>query len=156
MNKFHFFWKGKLSNWSKSNFSLQYFFNEYTYNCGEQMMMHLKALTFHDYVIAEKIMNCDNPKEIKALGRQVQNFKSEKWDELKYDLIKIGLYNKFTQDLEAKKELLKHKGKIFIEASPYDRIWGIGYNEENALNNINNWGENLLGKILTELSNEIK
>ena len=156
MEKYHFFWKSKLSNWTKSNFSLQYFLNEFNYNCGEQMMMHLKALTFHDYIIAEQIMNCDDPKEIKKLGRQVKNFSDETWDKLKYDLVKTGLYNRFTQDLEAKNELLKHKGKVFVEASPYDRIWGIGYNKEEAMNNIDNWGENLLGKILTELSNEIK
>ena len=78
------------------------------------------------------------------------------WDKIKYDLVKIGLYNRFTQDLVAKEELLKHKGKIFVEASPYDRIWGIGYTKEEAIDNIDNWGENLLGKILTELSNEIK
>lgn len=155
-NKYHFFWKSKLSNWEKSNFTVQYYFNPVTYNCGEQMMMHLKALHFKDYIIAEQIIKCDNPKEIKALGRRVQNFKSEEWDRVKYDLVKIGLYNRFTQNLVAKEELLKHKGKLFVEASPYDRIWGIGYTKEEAIDNIDNWGENLLGKILTELSNEIK
>ncbi len=155
MEKYHFFWKSKLSNWTKSVFTVQYFFDEFTYNCGEQMMMHLKALTFHDYIIAEQIMKCDNPKDIKALGRQVKNFDNKIWDKLKFDLVKIGLYNRFMQDLNAKQELLKYKGKIFVEASPYDRIWGIGYTKEEAMDNIDNWGENLLGKVLTELSNEI-
>ena len=156
MNKYHFFWKSKLSNWTKSKFTVQYFFNEYTYNCGEQMMMHLKALTFHDYIIAEKIMKSSNPKEIKALGRQVQNFKSEQWDKVKYDLVKIGLYNRFTQDLEAKEELLKHKGKIFVEASPYDRIWGVGVRITDALDKRMWKGQNKLGKALTNVRELIK
>jgi ribA/ribD-fused uncharacterized protein len=52
--------------------------------------------------------------------------------------------------------LLENKGKTFVEASPYDKIWGIGYDVENAIENLNDWGQNLLGKILTELSNEIE
>ena len=155
MIEYHFFWKSKLSNWEKSNFTVQYYFNLVTYNCGEQMMMHLKALTFHDYITAEKILQCKDPKLIKALGRQVKNFKNETWDKLKFDLVKLGLTCRFEQDLEAKKELLKYKGKIIVEASPYDRIWGIGYTKEEAMNNIDNWGENLLGKILTEICNEL-
>ena len=86
MEKYYFFWKSKLSNWTKSIFTVQYFFDEFTYNYGEQMMMHLKALTFHDYIIAEQIMNCGNPKEIKALGRQVKNFDNKIWDKIKSDM----------------------------------------------------------------------
>ena len=45
--------------------------------------------------------------------------------------------------------------KEFVEASPYDRIWGIGYSEKDALENIPYWGENLLGKIITDLRDSI-
>ena len=151
MNKFHFFWKGILSNWAKSNFR----FDNVNYNCGEQLMMHQKALLFKDYQIANKIMQLDNPKDIKALGRLVNNFDSKIWDNNKYNIILSGLKARCNYDIKFKNELLKHKGKIFVEASPYDRIWGIGYSEQNALNNVNNWGENLLGKILTEIANNL-
>lgn len=40
-------------------------------------------------------------------------------------------------------------GKFFVEASPFDRVWGIGYDQDHALQNQSNWGENLLGKTLT-------
>jgi ribA/ribD-fused uncharacterized protein len=71
-----------------------------------------------------------------------------------YELVKKGLREKFSQNIELKKILLSHKQFVIVEASPFDRIWGIGYGNKDAINNINNWGENLLGKILTELANE--
>jgi len=51
--------------------------------------------------------------------------------------------------------LKNHNDKIIVEASPNDRIWGIGYSEKYAIENIDNWGENLLGKIITELASEL-
>lgn len=152
MEIYHFFWKGYLSNWARVNFV----HNGVKYNCGEQMMMHLKALLFNDKIVAEKILLTSNPKEIKALGREVKNFDQNTWNDNKYSLVKNGLKSRFEQDYKSKSELLKNKGKIFVEASPFDRIWGIGFDEETALENKDDWGENLLGKILTELSNEIK
>ena len=119
------------------------------------MMMHQKAIMFKDWETALLIEQSTNPKEMKALGRQVKNFDPKIWDEYKYDLVKAGLYCRFTQDNSAKAELLAHIGQIFVEASPYDRIWGIGYSSQDAMQNIDNWGENLLGRILTELSQEI-
>lgn len=58
---------------------------------------------------------------------------------------------KFDQNPELKSLLLSSEfdGKTFVEASPFDRIWGIGYDENHALQNISDWGENLLGKTLT-------
>lgn len=150
--QFHFFWKGILSNWATSYFSV----GGLMFNCGEQYMMWVKAITFNDQDIAQQILESNNPKYIKDLGRKVSNFNQDIWNNVKYLKIKEGLFRRFTQDLKAKQELLKHKGKIFVEASPYDRIWGIGYSEADALSNVQNWGENLLGKILTELSQEIE
>lgn len=150
-HNYHFFWKSKLSNWTTSYFE----HDGYKYCCGEQMMMHQKALLFKDYVTALEIMNSNNPKEIKALGRKVKNFNAAIWDKNKFNIVYNGLYSRFTQDKAAKEELLKHKGKTFVESSPYDRIWGIGYEAKDTIQNINNWGENVLGCILTKLSNEI-
>lgn len=72
--------------------------------------------------------------------------------------MKLAVSNKFHQNENLKKQLLdtKYDGKIFVEASPYDKIWGIGYKESEAEKNVDNWGENLLGKILTELRNQLK
>lgn len=66
------------------------------------------------------------------------------------------LVQKFGQNEKLKQELLKYKNYQFIEASPYDRIWGIGLSEDNDLIlDESNWnGLNLLGKSITKVCNE--
>lgn len=151
--KYKFFWNSDsyFSNWYKCKFII----NGITFNCAEQYMMYQKAILFEDKHIARRILNEISPAEQKRLGREIKRFDYFIWNKVKKDIVKKGLYQKFVQNPKLKDYLLKHKGYIMVEASPYDRIWGIGYQENNALDNINNWGENLLGKILTELSQEI-
>lgn len=149
--KYHFFWGGVFSNWYPSYFVHK----DVAFTCGEQMMMWEKAMLMEDEETAELILQSTSPKEMKRLGRQVKDFNEGLWNVYKYQLVKEGLRSRFLQDMEARRLLKKVKGKILVEASPYDRIWGIGFSEENALKNKNRWGENLLGKILTELSKEV-
>jgi ribA/ribD-fused uncharacterized protein len=148
--KYKFFWSGPFSNWHESYFQL----NGITYNCGEQYMMHQKALTFGDQDTADKILKETSPREQKQLGRQVKNFNPDIWDSVKYEVVKTGLREKFNQNPDLKRYLLKYKGYQLVEASPLDSIWGIGFAEDKAIQNINDWGQNLLGKILTELASE--
>lgn len=150
--KYKFFWGGVFSNWYPSKFTV----DNIEYNCGEQYMMYQKAMLFNDKGIANEIMNTIIPKCQKSLGKQVKNFDSVTWDKYKYPLVKKGLREKFKQNPILKEELLKYKRYEIVESSPFDRIWGIGYSENDALNNIENWGENLLGKILTELCEELQ
>ena len=153
MDKYKFFWKSDspFSNWYPSKFTI----NGITYQNAEQYFMYQKAVSFGDTNIMGEVLKTPSPREQKALGRKIKNFNPKVWDEIKYNLVKDGLRAKFTQNEGLKNELLKYKGYVFCESSPYDRIWGCGFEEKDALKNINNWGENLLGKILTELSNEI-
>lgn len=151
MEKYKFFWSGILSNWFESNFEI----DSIKYNTSEQYMMYQKALFFNDIDIANKILKEKNPKYQKKLGREVKNFNIDKWNNVKYDIVKKGILEKFKQNPELKKYLLKYKGYKFVETSPYDRIWGIGFLELDTIKNIDKWGENLLGQILTELSNEL-
>lgn len=152
MQNFHFFYNGYFSNWHYCDFII----DNIKYNCAEQYMMYQKAMYFKDIETANKIIKCQSPKKQKAFGRQVKNFNQLAWDKVKYNLVKNGIRQKFMQNKYLKDYLLLYKNRILVEASPYDRIWGIGFNEDNAIANIKNWGENLLGKILTELCNEIK
>ena len=148
--KYSFFWGGFFSNWYPSTFNI----NGITYNCGEQYMMAQKAKIFGDIESEKLIMITQNPKEQQAIGRRIKNFDSKKWDEVKYELVKKGLREKYNQNIVLKNYLLERKDCLIVEASPYDKIWGIGFDDHDALDNIDNWGENLLGKILTELANE--
>lgn len=71
--------------------------------------------------------------------------------------MKTAVYGKFLSFDEFGFELtsIKYKGKTFVEASPFDRIWGIGFGEENAPDDETLWeGMNLLGKVLTEIRDE--
>jgi len=153
MVKYKFFWKSysPFSNWYLCKFT----YNGKEFSSAEQAMMYEKAMYFRDVETSEKILKEHDPKKVKSLGREVQNFNYDKWSDVKFNIVKDILKSKFEQNSSLKEYLLKHKGWELVEASPYDRIWGIGYEKSEALENFENWGENLLGKILTELSNEL-
>jgi hypothetical protein len=145
-----FFYNGPFSNWFPCEFTVE----GIKYNCGEQYMMHQKALFFKDDEVAVMIMQTARPAKQKELGRSVKNYNEDAWDKIRYELVKKGLREKFNQNKNLKSFLLSHKQFVIVEASPFDRVWGIGYDDRNALRNINYWGKNLLGKIITELANE--
>ena len=67
-----------------------------------------------------------------------------------------GVYAKFSQNPELKTQLLATGEKVLVEASPYDKIWGIGFNKSDALTSKAKWGQNLLGKVLMEVRNKLK
>lgn len=118
-------------------------------------MMYHKALLFDDSDVATQILAATTPIEVKALGRQVKNFDEETWKENRYRIVKEGNILKFSQHLDLREKLLATKGKMLVEASPRDRIWGIGYGAKNALANKERWGLNLLGQVLVEIRDEM-
>lgn len=153
MNKYKFFWgsTSPFSNWYVHPFVHE----QQVFNCSEQAMMYYKAKLFNDIQACENILAESNPRLQKKLGRGIVNFDDTIWKEKRYDIVKDILRSKFLGSSELLSYLQEYKDFIIIEASPYDRIWGIGYDRQNALANIDKWGENLLGKILTELANEL-
>jgi ribA/ribD-fused uncharacterized protein len=118
-------------------------------------MMYHKALLFNDSDVATQILAATTPIEVKALGRQVKDFDEQVWKENRYRIVKEGNILKFTQHLDLKEKLLATKGKMLVEASPRDRIWGIGFGAKNALANKERWGQNLLGLVLSEIREEM-
>lgn len=162
--KFIFFWghqpskdgtitKTSFSQWWRSSFSI----NIDTYCCMEQYMMAEKARLFKDVETLEKIMRSNNPKEIKVLGRQVRNFDENIWKKNRYSIILNGNYAKFMQNEDLRLFLISTKDSILVEASPYDKIWGIGMsaNNENIENPLLWRGLNLLGFALMEVRDEL-
>jgi len=146
--------EGCLSQWQKSNFTV----NNIEYSCTEQFMMACKAELFNDLDAIKKILNNNNPKSIKALGRKIKKFDENTWNENKYSIVLKGNYYKFNQNENMKKILIDTKNKVLVEASPYDKIWGVGLSEnDEKINNPNNWkGDNLLGFALMEVRDMIK
>lgn len=123
----------------------------------EQLFMWLKAVEFKDFEIATRIRQCITPKEAKKCGRAVKNFDAKHWSEVSYKFMKQIVDIKFRTNPSFFAALINPMlmGKTFVEASPYDKVWGIGYDEHDALtSDMSTWGENRLGKILTELRDQ--
>ena len=123
------------------------------YHTAEQYMMAQKALLFNDREIYDQIMLADNPRDYKALGRKIGNFDGKAWDSRKYDIVVEGNKAKFSQNTDLKEFLLSTGDAILVEASPYDKIWGIGLNAAQAAKGtVQQWkGLNLLGCALMEV-----
>lgn len=158
-DKYIFFYKEWPGNYTKSNFSWNEFGTTKRFFCTEQAFMWAKAKYFDDNEIANKILNCNIANTCRLLGRQVNNYVDSEWDKVRYEYMYECNLSKYSQDIYLKNLLIDHKfdDLIFVEASPIDRIWGIGMDENNPLiNNCNNWrGKNLLGKILTKIRKEV-
>ncbi len=125
----------------------------------EQWMMYLKAIVFaknehreKNLETAKKIMMSTDPSVIKKLGRAVKGYHDDTWNKCKYQIVVNGNYLEFTQNNEMKKILLDTGNREIVEASSYDGIWGIRYDEKTALvTDRRKWGSNLLGKSIMEV-----
>lgn len=124
------------------------------FRSSEQAFMWAKARHFKDETGMQKILEAKTPREAKKLGRQVKGFVAEEWYSSSYDLMRSIVKAKFDQHKVYREKLLEFSGE-FVEASPFDKIWGTGYNEALSAwcisHNVKWPGENRLGKILTEL-----
>ena len=153
-NKYVFFWGSIFSNWYGCHFTYQ---GHDFYNT-EQAFMWEKARHFNDFETADLILKTPNPRENKKLGRSVRNFNAESWMINSYTCMVAVNLCKFSQNEALKDILLSTSKRVLVEASPYDKIWGIGLdmNDDNCLDEHKWQGMNLLGKVLTYIRNEYK
>jgi len=150
-----FFWSGPFSQWHPSMF---YDLDEgLQYNTAEQYMMYNKAKFFGDKNAMKKVMELDDPSDQKQVGKEVTPFDPEKWSAVCQDIVKQGNRLKFGQNQDLMEALEATAGKTLVEASPYDRIWGIGLGvDDDRVLDPSKWrGQNLLGKVITELRIEL-
>ena len=139
---------GALSQWWPSPFVV----GGETYATAEHWMMAGKARMFGDERIVPRILKARTPAEAKSLGRQVQGFDEERWVAGRFELVVAGSVAKFGQDAALLAYLLGTSRRVLVEASPLDRIWGIGLaaDDENAVRPAQWRGLNLLGFALME------
>ena len=161
--QFTFFWNGPFSQWHPSVFTVNGLTEQFNqpadkmkFTHAEQFMMYSKAMFFDDEVTATKIMKTNKPSEQKVYGRLVTPFDKIAWETVARTFVKIGSIAKFSQNPNLMKKLLATTGTTLVEASPYDKIWGIGLRAKDprALNRETWLGTNWLGEVLTEVRDD--
>lgn len=163
--KYVFFWGHSNSSKnavSKACFS-QWYFSPFSidgvdYATAEHYMMACKAKLFNDEDSFEKILKATTPTQAKAFGRQVKNFQDSLWDAHCSEIVRTGNFAKFSQHKALGDFLLATGDRVLVEASPVDRIWGIGLAEdaENITNPLTWKGKNLLGFALMAVRERLK
>lgn len=178
-----YFWKSQsiFSQWHPSKF----IYKDLTFSSAEQFMMYSKAKLFGADDVAQKIMDyneipliknflngelsdsdiCSDKemlkdwdkyqKAIKDHGREVKGYVEDVWKSKRVPIVAVASREKYNQNPLYKVALLKCAGTKMVEASPYDKIWGIGLKKEDAIKiTEDKWpGLNLLGDVLTDLCN---
>ncbi|GAA4231640.1 NADAR family protein [Actinomadura meridiana] len=147
--KFLFFWGhqnpglGYLSQWWPSPFTV----DGTVYATAEHYMMAEKARLFADEKTAAAVIEATHPRRAKDLGRRVRDFDEQTWRDNRVAIVTKGNENKFGQNKELLDYLLGTRDRILVEASPLDRIWGIGLTADDpSAEQVASWkGENLLG-----------
>lgn len=165
--KYLFFWghtpkqqgivdKAVLSQW----FAAPFVVDGVRYATAEHYMMAEKARLFGAENIRQQIIAEATPKRAKALGRTIANFNELIWQQHREAIVYRGNLAKFSQHDELKHFLLNTGNRVLVEASPVDKIWGIGMAQDNpdCYNPLLWRGLNLLGfalmKVRADLMNE--
>jgi len=141
------------SQWYEASFEI----DGVLYPTAEHWMMAGKARLFEDEDSLLRILDAPGPKSAKALGRKVRNFDDGAWKANARQIVTQGNIAKFQQN-EALGEFLQQTGEqVLVEASPYDRIWGIGLrrNDDRAAHPSTWQGQNQLGFALMDVRAEL-
>jgi len=146
--------KSCLSQWFPARFVL----DGDTYLTAEHYMMAQKARLFGDHEILAAVLECEHPAEAKKLGRKVKHFDPDRWNQRCFQYVVDGNVAKFSQNSELGVFLSNTGDRVLVEASPRDRIWGIGMGATNPdAENPARWrGRNLLGFALMAARETLK
>lgn len=157
--KYVFFWghtpkagetvgKHVFSQWYEAPFMV----DGVTYPTAEHWMMAEKARLFGDAEALDRILVAGNPGAAKKHGREVRGFDEQAWNAARWEIVVRGNQAKFGQHPDLREYLLNTGDRVLVEASPRDRIWGIGMGKDNPdAENPEKWcGLNLLGFALME------
>jgi ribA/ribD-fused uncharacterized protein len=121
-------------------------------------MMAEKAAVFGDAEARARILASSNPKQQKAIGHEVRGFDEQVWNSVCRGIVYTGNLARFSQDESARASLLATADKMIVEASPTDRIWGIGLapDDDRALDRAEWRGKNWLGTALMQVRQTLR
>lgn len=127
------------------------------YRTAEHYMMGGKARLFGDRAAEQRILSAEHPGQAKALGRSVRGFSEARWSAHRVALVIAGNLAKFDQHPHLREYLLSTGTSVLVEASPYDRIWGIGLraSDPRAADPARWPGLNLLGFALMQVRTKL-
>ncbi|QKW52690.1 NADAR family protein [Streptomyces buecherae] len=136
------------SQWFPSPFVV----DRVAYATAEHWMMAGKARLFGDAEAERQVIAASHPGQAKEIGRSVRGFDDAVWRERRFELVVRGSVEKFGQHPEMRDYLLSTGLRVLVEASPVDRIWGIGLSADDERAAVpRQWeGQNLLGFALME------
>lgn len=144
-NKYCFFYGGHYSQWFPSEFEE----DGIKFKTAEHYMMYMKAMLFNDCESMELILKTNQPSIVKQIGRKIKNFDQDEWDRYKILTVVSGNLSKFSQNPKLR-DIITKETRSFVEASPTDKIWGIGLGmSDPKIHDKSQWrGLNLLGYAL--------
>jgi ribA/ribD-fused uncharacterized protein len=114
--------RGCLSQWWPAELDI----DGTSYPTAEHYMMASKAELFGDHDTRRLILAAADPATAKALGRTIRGFDEARWAEHREEIVLRGNHAKFTQHPDLADFLIFTHPRILVEASPVDRVWGIG------------------------------
>ncbi|WP_330173357.1 NADAR family protein [Streptomyces sp. NBC_01498] len=143
-----------LSQWWESSFTV----DGVEYATAEHWMMAAKARLFGDADAERVALTAPGPAQAKKAGRLVRGFDEAVWQRERSGIVVEGNLHKFRQDDRLRDYLLGTGDRVLVEASPMDRIWGIGLAEgdERAQDPARWRGLNLLGFALMETRERLR
>ncbi|MEV6847814.1 NADAR family protein [Actinoplanes sp. NPDC051411] len=163
--KYLFFWghrpqpdgrlgRGCLSQWWPAEFTI----DAVRFRTAEHYMMWRKATLFGDTAMAERILEAEHPRDAKMLGRGVAGFDDRKWVAERFEIVVTGSVAKFGQSDDLRAWLVGTGDRVLVEASPTDRVWGIGLaaSDERASDPVRWRGLNLLGFALMRAREQLR
>ncbi|MEV6756460.1 NADAR family protein [Streptomyces sp. NPDC051214] len=143
-----------LSQWWPSPFTV----DGVEYGTAEHWMMAGKARLFSDADAEAAALAARTPAEAKKAGRLVRGFDEALWERERFGIVVEGSVHKFASTPALSSYLLGTGSRVLVEASPLDRIWGIGLaaDDERAQDPEKWRGPNLLGFALMEARERLR
>lgn len=142
-----------LSQWWPAGFEV----DGQRFASAEHWMMWRKAEVFDDHDAARRVLEAETPAEAKKLGTQVRGFDPGVWEAERFAVVVAGNRAKFGQHPDLAGFLRGTAPQVLVEASPVDRIWGIGLAADDArAPDPTSWpGLNLLGFALMQVRDQL-